>query len=82
MIENIYILNKLLLNKLLLNKLNIMSLLQIDNLIEGVVVKRPSKLIKSPYVADVILLESNKKNHHTKIFQNRMSYSFSLKHHQ
>jgi DNA-binding sugar fermentation-stimulating protein len=36
-----------------------MSLLQIDNLIEGIVVKRPSKLIKSPYVADVISLESN-----------------------
>jgi DNA-binding sugar fermentation-stimulating protein len=34
-------------------------LLKIDNLIEGNVVKRPSKFVKSPYVADIIpLLES------------------------
>ena len=33
-------------NKILLHKL--------DNLIEGTVTKRPSKLIKSPYVADII----------------------------
>ena len=29
-------------------------LLKLDNLIEGTIVKRPSKLIKSPYVADII----------------------------
>ena len=31
-------------------------LIQLDNLIEGTVIKRPSKFIKSPYVADVIPL--------------------------
>jgi DNA-binding sugar fermentation-stimulating protein len=31
------------------------QLLKLDNLIEGVVQKRPSKYIKTPYVADVIL---------------------------
>ena len=30
-------------------------LYQIDNLIEGTIIKRPSKSIKSPYVADVLL---------------------------
>ena len=30
------------------------SMLQIDNLIEGQVIKRPSKYIKTPYVADII----------------------------
>jgi hypothetical protein len=30
-------------------------LLQLDNLIEGTVIKRPSKIIKSPYVADIVL---------------------------
>ena len=30
-------------------------LLKLDNLIEGTVVKRPSKYIKSPYVADVVV---------------------------
>lgn len=30
-------------------------LYQIDNLIEGTIIKRPSKFIKSPYVADVLL---------------------------
>ena len=34
-------------------------LLKIDNLIEGSVVKRPSKIIKTPYVADVIPLNQN-----------------------
>ena len=29
--------------------------MQLDNLFEGVVVKRPSKIIKTPYVADVLL---------------------------
>jgi len=29
------------------------KLLQLDNLIEGVVMKRPSKVIKTPYVADI-----------------------------
>jgi len=33
-------------------------LLQIQNLVEGQVVKRPSKLIKSPYVADVMYNEN------------------------
>ena len=32
---------------------NKMMLLKIDNLVQGQIVKRPSKLIKSPYVADV-----------------------------
>ena len=30
-------------------------ILQLDNLIEGQIIKRPSKIIKSPYVADIIL---------------------------
>ena len=34
-------------------------LLKIDHLIEGTVVKRPSKFIKTPYVADIIPLDSN-----------------------
>ena len=34
-------------------------LLKIENLIEGSVVKRPSKIIKTPYVADVIPLNSS-----------------------
>jgi hypothetical protein len=29
-------------------------LIKIDNLVEGQIVKRPSKVIKSPYVADVL----------------------------
>jgi DNA-binding sugar fermentation-stimulating protein len=33
-------------------------LLKIDHLIEGTVVKRPSKFIKTPYVADIIPLDS------------------------
>jgi DNA-binding sugar fermentation-stimulating protein len=32
-----------------------MLVLKIDNLVEGKIVKRPSKLVKSPYVADVII---------------------------
>jgi hypothetical protein len=31
-------------------------LLKLENLIEGSVIKRPSKFIKSPYVADIQLL--------------------------
>jgi DNA-binding sugar fermentation-stimulating protein len=31
------------------------KLLQLDNLIEGKIIKRPSKIIKTPYVADVLL---------------------------
>ena len=31
-------------------------LLQINNLMEGSIIKRPSKIIKTPYVADVIPL--------------------------
>jgi len=36
-----------------------MLLLKIDNLMEGAVVKRPSKVIKTPYVADVIPINNN-----------------------
>jgi DNA-binding sugar fermentation-stimulating protein len=36
-----------------------MLLLKLDNLIEGTVTKRPSKHIKSPYVADVLLPDGN-----------------------
>jgi DNA-binding sugar fermentation-stimulating protein len=32
-----------------------MLVMKIDNLVEGSIVKRPSKLVKSPYVADVII---------------------------
>ena len=35
-------------------------LLKIDGLVEGSVVKRPSKFIKSPYVADILLSNSEK----------------------
>ena len=34
-------------------------LLQINNLMEGSIIKRPSKIIKTPYVADVIPLNQN-----------------------
>ena len=39
-------------------------LMKLDDLIEGKVIKRPSKIIKSPYVADIILLtlDSDKQN--------------------
>ena len=32
-----------------------MLILKIDNLVEGTIVKRPSKLVRSPYVADVTI---------------------------
>lgn len=32
-----------------------MMLMKLDNLIEGTVIKRPSKMIKSPYVADITM---------------------------
>jgi DNA-binding sugar fermentation-stimulating protein len=32
-----------------------MLVLKLDNLVEGSIVKRPSKIVKSPYVADVII---------------------------
>jgi DNA-binding sugar fermentation-stimulating protein len=32
-----------------------MLVIKIDNLVEGTIVKRPSKLVRSPYVADVII---------------------------
>jgi len=35
-------------------------MLKIDNLIEGNVIKRPSKYIKTPYVADIIPIDSEK----------------------
>ena len=38
-------------------------LLKLENLIEGLIVKRPSKFIKSPYVADII--KSNSENDKT-----------------
>lgn len=34
-------------------------LYQIPNLIEGLVIKRPSKFVKSPYVADTLILNTN-----------------------
>jgi len=34
---------------------NKVLLLKLDNLIEGTITKRPSKIIKSPYVADIIV---------------------------
>ena len=37
------------------------NLLSIGSLIEGTVIQRPSKHIKSPYVADVLLCEGNEK---------------------
>jgi hypothetical protein len=37
-------------------------LLKIDNLIEGTIVKRPSKFVKSPYVADIIPLLDKEKD--------------------
>jgi DNA-binding sugar fermentation-stimulating protein len=36
--------------------------MKIDGLIEGKIVKRPSKIIKSPYVADIIPIESDNDN--------------------
>ena len=38
--------------------------MKLDDLLEGKVVKRPSKIIKSPYVADIIplTLDSDKQN--------------------
>lgn len=38
-----------------------MLLMKIDNLIEGIIVKRPSKVIKTPYVADVIAIDNIEK---------------------
>jgi len=39
-------------------------LMKLDDLIEGTIIKRPSKMIKSPYVADIIptTLDSDKQN--------------------
>ena len=37
-------------------------LLKIDNLLEGTIIKRPSKYIKTPYVADVIPITNNNSN--------------------
>lgn len=46
-----------------LNKINNSNIIfSIDNLIEGTVLHRPSKNIKSPYVADVLIEENNIKN--------------------
>jgi DNA-binding sugar fermentation-stimulating protein len=35
-------------------------LLKIDNLIEGEIIKRPSKFIKTPYVADIVICSDSK----------------------
>lgn len=48
-------------------------LLKIDNLVEGTVVKRPSKYIKTPYVADVIPIKEN-----SKILDTVLAHSASL----
>jgi DNA-binding sugar fermentation-stimulating protein len=37
-------------------------LLKLFNLIEGTIIKRPSKIIKSPYVADILLNDNDIKN--------------------
>lgn len=43
-------------------------LLKLDNLIEGTIIKRPSKFVKSPYVADIVpLLDDNDTNTNTNI---------------
>ena len=42
-----------------------MILIELNNLIEGDVVKRPSKLIKSPYVADVLCKDGTEALAHT-----------------
>ena len=34
-------------------------LMKLDNLVEGTIIKRPSKLIKTPYVADILHSETN-----------------------
>jgi DNA-binding sugar fermentation-stimulating protein len=39
-----------------------MLVIKIDNLVEGKIVKRPSKFVKSPYVADVIINNDNNDN--------------------
>ena len=36
-----------------------MLLMKLDNLVEGLVIKRPSKLIKTPYVADILNINTN-----------------------
>ena len=36
-----------------------MLLMKLDNLVEGTIIKRPSKLIKTPYVADILHSETN-----------------------
>ena len=41
--------------------MNNQLLIQLDNLIEGTVIKRPSKFIKSPYVADIMPLNIENK---------------------
>lgn len=38
-------------------------LLKLENLIEGNIIKRPSKIIKSPYVADILINNQNETNH-------------------
>jgi DNA-binding sugar fermentation-stimulating protein len=35
-----------------------MLLMKLENVMEGVVVKRPSKIVKSPYVSDIVLCEN------------------------
>lgn len=38
---------------------NFPLVLKIDNLIEGIIIKRPSKIIKTPYVADIAMEDNN-----------------------
>lgn len=45
-----------------MNPQNLFYLLKLDNLIEGTVLKRPSKYIKTPYVADVIPIHDENSN--------------------
>ena len=42
-----------------------MKLIQLNGLVEGSVVKRPSKIIKSPYVADVLCIDGTEALAHT-----------------
>ena len=35
-----------------------MLLIQLENMVKGIVVRRPSKILKSPYVSDIVLCEN------------------------
>jgi hypothetical protein len=55
---------------------------QLNNLLEGIIIKRPSKIIKSPYVADIIF-EKNPYGYRfcsmMSSFFNVFTFHFSLK---